>query len=66
MMGPSLWFLYAAMGVAAFIFVVGYVPETKGKSLEEISRQWRTASRAHRRSSVASRGGEYAVDSDHS
>ena len=41
-MGPSLWFLYAAMGVAAFIFVVGYVPETKGKSLEDISRQWRT------------------------
>ena len=30
------------MGVAAFIFIIGYVPETKGKSLEEISRQWRT------------------------
>jgi MFS transporter, SP family, galactose:H+ symporter len=44
MMGPSLWFLYASMGVAAFIFVVGWVPETRGKSLEEISRQWRTAS----------------------
>jgi len=42
MFGPSLWFLYAAMGVAAFIFIVGWVPETKGKSLEEISRQWRT------------------------
>jgi sugar porter (SP) family MFS transporter len=42
-LGPSLWFLYAAMGVAAFIFVVRWVPETKGKSLEEISRQWRTA-----------------------
>ncbi len=42
MMGPSLCFLYAAMGVAAFIFIVGWVPETKGKSLEEISRQWRT------------------------
>jgi sugar porter (SP) family MFS transporter len=40
-MGPSLWFVYAAMGVAALIFVIGYVPETKGKSLEEISRQWR-------------------------
>jgi MFS family permease len=40
-MGPSLWFLYAAMGVAAFVFVVGWVPETKGKSLEDISRQWR-------------------------
>jgi hypothetical protein len=42
MLGPSLWFLFAAMGVAAFIFVVGWVPETKGKSLEEISLQWRT------------------------
>jgi MFS transporter, SP family, galactose:H+ symporter len=40
-MGASLWFLYAAMGVAAFIFIFGYVPETKGKSLEEVSRQWR-------------------------
>ena len=44
-MGPSLSFLYAAMGVAAFIFIVGYVPETKGKSLEDISRQWRTATK---------------------
>jgi SP family galactose:H+ symporter-like MFS transporter len=44
MMGPSLWFVYAAMGVAAFIFIVRWVPETKGKSLEDISRQWRTAS----------------------
>ena len=43
MMGPSLWFLYAAMGVAAFIFIVRWVPETKGKSLEDISRNWRTA-----------------------
>jgi sugar porter (SP) family MFS transporter len=42
-MGSSLWFLYATMGVAAFIFIVRWVPETKGKSLEDISRQWRTA-----------------------
>ena len=41
-LGPSLWFLYAAMGVAALIFIVGYVPETKGKSLEQISLLWRT------------------------
>ncbi len=44
MMGPSLWFLYAAMGVAAFVFISGYVPETKGRSLEDISRQWRVES----------------------
>jgi SP family galactose:H+ symporter-like MFS transporter len=41
LMGPSLWFLYALMGVAAFVFVTAYVPETKGQSLEEIARQWR-------------------------
>ena len=46
-MGPSLWFLYAAMGVAAFIFIVRWVPETKGKSLEDISRNWRTANAAN-------------------
>ena len=40
-MGPSLWFLYAAMGIVAFVFIVGYVPETRGKSLEDISRLWR-------------------------
>ena len=40
-MGSSLWFVYAAMGVAAFI--VRWVPETKGKSLEDISRRWQTA-----------------------
>ncbi len=44
MLGPSLWFVYAAMGVAAFIFIIGWVPETRGKSLEDISRQWRGAS----------------------
>ena len=40
-LGPFLWWVYAGMGVAAFIFIVNYVPETKGKSLEEISRLWR-------------------------
>jgi sugar porter (SP) family MFS transporter len=43
-MGPSLCFLYAAMGVVAFIFIAAYVPETKGQSLEEISRLWRPES----------------------
>ena len=41
LMGSSIWFLYAAMGVGAMLFVIRYVPETKGKSLEDISRQWR-------------------------
>jgi sugar porter (SP) family MFS transporter len=42
-MGSSLCFLYGAMGMAAAIFIVAYVPETKGQSLEEISRQWNAA-----------------------
>ncbi len=42
MMGPSLWFLYGALGVAVFMLIVGYAPETTVKSLEEISHQWRT------------------------
>jgi MFS transporter, SP family, arabinose:H+ symporter len=32
--------IYAAMCVVSFFFVLRYVPETKGKSLEEIERTW--------------------------
>jgi MFS transporter, SP family, galactose:H+ symporter len=41
LMGPTLFLLYAAMAVAAMIFVAGWVPETRGRSLEDISRMWR-------------------------
>ncbi len=34
------FFLYAAMCVVAFVFVALIVPETKGKTLEEIERRW--------------------------
>lgn len=34
------FFLYAAMCLVAFVFVALVVPETKGKSLEEIERRW--------------------------
>lgn len=40
LLGGSLSFLYGAMGVAAIVFIVRKVPETKGQSLEEISRRW--------------------------
>ena len=34
------FFLYAAMCVVSFLFVWRLVPETKGKSLEEIEKAW--------------------------
>jgi MFS family permease len=34
-------FTYAGFGVLALLFVIARVPETKGKTLEEISRLWR-------------------------
>jgi len=35
----AFW-LYATMGVLAFVFCQRLVPETKGKSLEEIEHYW--------------------------
>ena len=35
----SLW-IYMVMSVIAFLFVWNAVPETKGKSLEEIEQLW--------------------------
>jgi MFS family permease len=34
-------FTYAAFGVVTLAFIIAQVPETKGKTLEEISRLWR-------------------------
>jgi MFS family permease len=36
----ATFFILAAMCVLAYIFIWRYVPETKGRSLEEIQAQW--------------------------
>jgi sugar porter (SP) family MFS transporter len=38
---PGTFWLYAFLGVLAFIFCWALVPETKGKTLEEIERYWK-------------------------
>ncbi len=44
LLGPAWTFwLYALVGIAAWVFVARLVPETKGKTLEQIESQWRTA-----------------------
>ncbi len=42
---PWTFWLYALVGVLAWIFVVRLVPETKGKTLEEIEAAWRARGR---------------------
>jgi hypothetical protein len=37
----ATFFTYAALGVVTLLFVLARVPETKGKTLEEISLLWR-------------------------
>jgi MFS transporter, SP family, galactose:H+ symporter len=39
---PWTFWLYAMVGVVAWIFVLRMVPETKGKTLEQIEAGWRT------------------------
>jgi sugar porter (SP) family MFS transporter len=41
---PGAFLLYAAVSIAAFLFVWRLVPETKGRTLEEIDHWWRTPS----------------------
>jgi len=40
---PATFWLYGAVSVGAWLFAFFLVPETKGKSLEEIEAQWRPA-----------------------
>jgi predicted MFS family arabinose efflux permease len=37
---PATFLLFAVMCVIAFVWIMGKVPETKGKSLEEIQEAW--------------------------
>ena len=38
---PGTFWLYAAVGMVTWVFAFFYVPETKGRSLEEIEAHWR-------------------------
>lgn len=40
--GPTFW-VYGAMCVVAFVFIAAFVPETRGRTLEEIERSWHGA-----------------------
>ena len=38
---PATFWLYAGLCLAAFVFTAAFVPETRGKTLEEIEAHWR-------------------------
>jgi len=38
--GRATFYLYGGLSAAALVFVIFFLPETKGKSLEEIERMW--------------------------
>jgi SP family galactose:H+ symporter-like MFS transporter len=45
---PATFFLYAILSIGAFIFTYQLVPETKGKTLEQIEADWDTTQPAAR------------------
>jgi SP family arabinose:H+ symporter-like MFS transporter len=45
--GPALTFwIYAGVSLASFVFVLAFIPETKGRTLEQIERMWNPAALA--------------------
>jgi MFS family permease len=38
----GIFWLYALLSAVTFVFVWRFVPETKGRSLEQIQRMWRS------------------------
>ncbi len=45
--GPAVTFwIYAAVSLASFFFILGKIPETKGRTLEEIGRMWQPGAAA--------------------
>ena len=42
---PTTFWLYGAVSIGAWLFAFFLVPETKGKTLEQIEAQWRTGKR---------------------
>lgn len=47
----GVWFLFALVSFAAWVFFYGWVPETKGKTLEEMPRLFEALATRSRRSS---------------